>query len=109
MAEPLHFPVTTPPAPGEIIPIAPGVLWLRMKLPFALDHINLWLIEDGPSWTAVDTGFTLPETKAAWQQIFARGARRPQDRPGLRDALPSRPYRDGWLPYRALAGAVMDD
>src|SRR5438552_11275183 len=71
MAELLDFPVRTPPAPGEVIPIAPGVLWLRMKLPFALDHINLWLLEDGPEWTAVDTGFTLPETKAAWQQIFA--------------------------------------
>jgi len=71
MADSLHFPITTPPAPGAVIPIAPGVLWLRMKLPFALDHINLWLLEDGPTWTAVDTGFSLPETKAAWQQIFA--------------------------------------
>jgi glyoxylase-like metal-dependent hydrolase (beta-lactamase superfamily II) len=67
----LYFPVATPPAPGEVIPIAPGILWLRMKLPFALDHINLWLLDDGPTWTAVDTGFALPETKAAWQQIFA--------------------------------------
>ncbi len=67
----LHFPVATAPAPGEVIPIAPGVLWLRMKLPFALNHINLWLLDDGPTWTAVDTGFALPETKAAWQQIFA--------------------------------------
>ena len=71
MAEPLHFPVMTPPLPGAVIPIAPGVRWLRMKLPFALDHINLWLIEDGEGWTAVDTGFSLPETQAAWQQIFA--------------------------------------
>jgi glyoxylase-like metal-dependent hydrolase (beta-lactamase superfamily II) len=67
----LYFPVAAPPAPGTVIPIAPGILWLRMKLPFALDHINLWLLDDGPSWTAVDTGFALPETKTAWQQIFA--------------------------------------
>ena len=67
----LDFPVATPPAPGAVVPIAPGILWLRMRLPFALDHINLWLLDDGPSWTAVDTGFALPETKAAWQQIFA--------------------------------------
>ena len=71
MAESLYFPMTTPPAPGAVIPIAPGILWLRMTLPFALDHINLWLIDDGPSWTAVDTGFSLLETKAAWHQIFA--------------------------------------
>jgi glyoxylase-like metal-dependent hydrolase (beta-lactamase superfamily II) len=67
----LDFPVTTAPTPGETVPIAPGVLWLRMKLPFALNHINLWLVEDGPVWTAIDTGFSLPETKEAWQHIFA--------------------------------------
>ncbi|MGH7092649.1 MAG: MBL fold metallo-hydrolase [Stellaceae bacterium] len=67
----LDFPVTTAPAPGETVPIAPGVLWLRMKLPFALNHINLWLVEDGPEWTAIDTGFSLPETQEAWQHIFA--------------------------------------
>ena len=63
MDGPLDFPVAEAPAPGEVIPIAPGVLWLSMRLPFALNHINLWLIEDGPAWTAVDTGFTLPETQ----------------------------------------------
>jgi len=71
MAELLDFPVRTPPAPGEVVPIAPGVLWLRMRLPFALDHINLWLLDDGPSWTIVDCGFAQPETCAAWEQIFA--------------------------------------
>jgi glyoxylase-like metal-dependent hydrolase (beta-lactamase superfamily II) len=67
----LDFPDATAPAPGEVTPIAPGVLWLRMRLPFALNHINLWLIDDGPVWTAVDTGFTLPETREAWEHIFA--------------------------------------
>ena len=67
----LRFPVATPPQPGETLPIAPGVLWLRMPLPFALDHINLWLIEDGPGWTIVDTGYAMPEAKAAWERIFA--------------------------------------
>ncbi|MGC2409554.1 MAG: MBL fold metallo-hydrolase [Methyloceanibacter sp.] len=67
----LYFPVATPPSPGEVIRVAPGVLWLRMPLPFALNHINLWLLDDGPTWTAVDTGFALPETRAAWQRIFA--------------------------------------
>lgn len=67
----LHFPVETAPAPGATVPIAPGVFWLRMKLPFALNHINLWLLEDGPGWTAVDSGFALDETKEAWEHIFA--------------------------------------
>lgn len=35
------------PAPGELVEAPPGVLWARMPLPFALDHVNLWLLEDG--------------------------------------------------------------
>ena len=67
----LQFPVATPPAPGETVPIAPGIHWLRMRLPFALNHINLWLLEDGPGWTIVDCGYALDESRDAWQRIFA--------------------------------------
>jgi glyoxylase-like metal-dependent hydrolase (beta-lactamase superfamily II) len=68
----LTFPVAVPPAPGEIVPIAPGIHWLRMRLPFALNHINLWLLEDGPGWTVVDCGYALDETREAWERIFAQ-------------------------------------
>jgi len=71
LTPPLHFPVATPPEAGETLRIAPGVGWLRMPLPFALDHINLWLLEDGPGWTIVDSGYALPETTARWERIFA--------------------------------------
>lgn len=54
---PLQFPVAAPPRPGETLAAASGVWWLRMPLPFVLDHINLWLLEDGPGWTIVDTGY----------------------------------------------------
>lgn len=67
----LQFPVATPPAPGDAVAIAPGIYWLRMRLPFALNHINLWLLEDGPGWTIVDCGYALDETRDAWQRIFA--------------------------------------
>jgi glyoxylase-like metal-dependent hydrolase (beta-lactamase superfamily II) len=59
------------PLPGEVRDIAPGVRWLRMGLPFALDHINLWLLDDGAGWTIVDCGITSDATKAAWEQVFA--------------------------------------
>ena len=59
------------PAPGETIDVAPGVRWLRAGLPFALDHINLWLLHDRQDgvdgWTIVDCGITNPETIAAWE------------------------------------------
>src|SRR5260370_33006860 len=67
----LEFPGAAAPRPGETVAIAPGVHWLRMPLPFALDHINLWLLEDGPGWTIVDTGYAMPRTKELWEQIFA--------------------------------------
>ena len=68
----LEYPFTTPPAHGETIEIRPGCLWLRMPLPFALDHINLWMLEDGDGWTLVDTGVNLPTTHEAWNKIFDR-------------------------------------
>ncbi len=59
------------PGPGSCIAVAPGVLWLRMPLPFALDHINLWLLEDGDGFTIVDTGIARDEVKSAWQALFS--------------------------------------
>jgi glyoxylase-like metal-dependent hydrolase (beta-lactamase superfamily II) len=50
--------------------VAPGVLWLRMPLPFALNHINLWLLRDGPGWTAVDCGIGLDDTRIHWEKIL---------------------------------------
>ena len=47
-AAPLVYPCGDPPEPGSMKPIAPGVLWLRMPLPFSLNHINLYLLDDGP-------------------------------------------------------------
>jgi glyoxylase-like metal-dependent hydrolase (beta-lactamase superfamily II) len=71
LTPPLHFPVATPPEAGKTLGVAPGVEWLRMPLPFALDHINLWLLEDGPGWTIIDTGYAIAETTARWERIFA--------------------------------------
>lgn len=63
------------PLPGQKMEVAEGVYWLRMPLPFALDHINLWLladeIEGQRGWTVVDTGVNRPEVKDLWEQIFS--------------------------------------
>jgi glyoxylase-like metal-dependent hydrolase (beta-lactamase superfamily II) len=70
------YPFDTPPAAGETFEVAPGILWLRMPLPFALNHINLWLladeVDDQPGWAIVDTGFALDEVKACWDAVLAR-------------------------------------
>lgn len=63
------------PAPGQSMEMAPGVRWIRMTLPFALDHINLWLLRDEidgrAGWTVVDCCITRDEAKAQWEQVFA--------------------------------------
>jgi glyoxylase-like metal-dependent hydrolase (beta-lactamase superfamily II) len=67
------------PPPGRSLEIVPGVRWVRIGMPFALDHINLWLIRDrldgpdGPQdgWTVVDTCSWSPEAMAQWEQVFA--------------------------------------
>jgi glyoxylase-like metal-dependent hydrolase (beta-lactamase superfamily II) len=71
----LHYPFDdTLPAPGHTLEVAPGVRWLRMGLPFALDHINLWLLRDRQDgidgWTIVDCGIHNDATHALWQRIF---------------------------------------
>ena len=70
MAAP-EYPFAEPPAPGATAEIAPGVHWLRMALPFALDHINLWLLDDGDAWSIIDTGLGDAATRALWERIFA--------------------------------------
>ena len=69
------YPFPEPPAPGTTTQVAPGVHWLRMALPFALDHINLWALEDGtkedPAWLLIDTGLGNEPTRALWDRIFA--------------------------------------
>jgi glyoxylase-like metal-dependent hydrolase (beta-lactamase superfamily II) len=78
----LGYPLGTAlPAPGATLEIRPGVRWVRMRLPFALDHIHLWLLRDRlrdepdaperEGWTIVDCGITNDETRAAWEQVFA--------------------------------------
>ena len=69
-ASELSFPIGQRPEPGQVLEVAPGVNWLRMPLPFALNHINLWLLDDGDGWTIVDTGLASDETRQLWEQIF---------------------------------------
>ncbi|MDG2241907.1 MAG: MBL fold metallo-hydrolase [Rhodospirillaceae bacterium] len=67
---PLEFPWSEAPGPGTGIEVAPGVNWVRMPLPFALDHINLWVLEDSDGWVLVDSGFDSSVTQEAWAQLF---------------------------------------
>jgi glyoxylase-like metal-dependent hydrolase (beta-lactamase superfamily II) len=68
---PLRFPFSDVPAPGTTVEVAAGVFWLRMPLPFALNHINLWMLRDEAGWTLVDCGLNSAATRELWEHIFA--------------------------------------
>ena len=71
MSSSISYPHSTSPAPGVTVALAEGVEWLWMPLPFALNHINLWLLADGDGVAAIDTGYALDEVKTAWKSALA--------------------------------------
>lgn len=67
----LIHPFPAAPAPGETVEVAPGILWIRMPLPFRLNHINIYLIEDGDGWAILDTGIANETTRNLWEALAA--------------------------------------
>lgn len=67
-----QYPHSLPPEHGELMNVADGVYWLRMPLPFKLDHINLWLLEESDGWTIVDTGLATDATTDIWEQLYTQ-------------------------------------
>ncbi|WP_345791846.1 MBL fold metallo-hydrolase [Thauera sp. JM12B12] len=67
--EPIAFPFDPPRPDGEVVTLAPGVLWARMPMPMQLDHINVYLLRDHDGWFIVDTGLNLPASRALWETI----------------------------------------
>ena len=65
----------TLPEQGGKIEVVPGIYWVRLPLPFVLDHINVWLLRDTlagrDGWTLVDTGAGLRASHEIWERIFA--------------------------------------
>ncbi|MDR7060251.1 MULTISPECIES: MBL fold metallo-hydrolase [unclassified Sphingopyxis] len=103
LAEPARSLALIPdtPPPGEAVKVAPGLLWIRMPLPFVLDHINVWAIEDGDGWAIVDTGIHHPHLIAVWEALW-RGAlgHRPITRLLVTHMHPDHAGLAGWFAER---------
>lgn len=67
----LEYPFQAPPSDGSVVEVAPGVLWVRIAMPIALSHINVWLLRGDDGWTIVDTGLPTDETRALWERLIA--------------------------------------
>lgn len=67
----LRFPFDTPPKPGAAVEVAEGILWLRLPLPMALDHVNVYALADADGWTLIDTGMNSRKTRDIWEAALA--------------------------------------
>ena len=67
----IHFPFGEPPVEGQATEVAAGVLWIRLPLPMALDHVNVYALDDGDGWTIVDTGMASKRGVAIWESLLA--------------------------------------
>lgn len=106
MTSTLEYPFDTLPPTGETCEVAPGVHWIRMPLPFALNHINLWLIEDGDGVVIVDTGYGLDASQEAWNTILA-GLGRPVTRIIVTHCHPDHLGLAQWLSEKTGAPVTM--
>ncbi len=71
----LRYPWPQAPDRGQVREVAPGVGWLRMPLPFRLDHINLYLLRHTDGWVAVDTGMNTDQTREVWERCSVKCAK----------------------------------
>jgi glyoxylase-like metal-dependent hydrolase (beta-lactamase superfamily II) len=96
------------PAEGRLAEVAPGVHWARFALPFRLNHINVWLIEERSGLTIVDSGVADDRTKAQWQAIAGNlGSSRRVERLVATHHHPDHCGLAGWVAQRFGAPVAM--
>ncbi|MCQ0091772.1 MBL fold metallo-hydrolase [Roseovarius sp. M141] len=100
----IRYPWAAPPEIGGATQIAPGVLWIRLPLPMALDHVNIYALEDAEGWTIVDTGIRSRRGIALWEGLLTGPlAGRPVRRVILTHHHPDHIGMAGWLMERCGA------
>ncbi|MCP8892673.1 MBL fold metallo-hydrolase [Sphingomonas faeni] len=58
------------PATGGVFQVAPGIDWVRLKIPGPLKHVNCWLLAETEGEALIDTGMNTSEARDAWKAIF---------------------------------------
>ncbi|MFN4155911.1 MAG: MBL fold metallo-hydrolase [Paracoccaceae bacterium] len=66
----IRHPFSEAPGEGEATTVAPGILWMRLPLPMALDHVNVYALDDGDGWTLIDTGLDSKRSRSIWQSLL---------------------------------------
>ena len=97
----IRFPFETPPEHGAALEVAEGILWLRLPLPMALDHVNVYALADADGWTIIDTGMNTRKSRAVWEAALAGPlAGKPVARVILTHHHPDHVGLVGWLQDR---------
>ncbi len=100
----LKYPPIVKPEGCHLQEVCSGVFWLRMPLPFSLNHINLWLLEDGDGWTLVDTGLANDQSIEIWQSLFENDLKsRPLKRLIVTHMHPDHLGLAGWISEKSGA------
>ena len=97
----LRFPHTEPPLEGTATELATGVLWMRLPLPMALDHVNVYALDDGDGWTVIDTGIASRRGVGIWESLlFGPLAGKPVRRVIVTHHHPDHVGMAGWFQAR---------
>ncbi len=105
-----EYPIASPPEIGGATPLGSGVSWLRLPVPGALKHINVWLLEDGAGWTLIDTGMNVAAAREAWEGPLAAVLRgRPITRIICTHHHPDHAGLAGWLAARHRVAVYMSE
>ena len=70
MSNDLKFSVQRPPAYGELTDVLPGLFWVRLPVPTPPNHVNCWLLDNGPGWTLVDCGMNTDDIFEIWDKLW---------------------------------------
>ena len=70
MSDDLKFTVQRPPAYGDLTDVLPGLFWVRLPVPLTLNHVNCWLLDNGPGWTLVDCGMNTDDIFEIWDGLW---------------------------------------
>jgi len=68
---PLTYPYHPPQTGAGLVDITPEIKWFRMPMPYALDHVNIYLLRVDGGWLIVDTGLDAPGAREIWEEVFS--------------------------------------
>ena len=66
----IRHPFPDAPDQDTATEVAPGILWMRLPLPMALDHVNVYALDDGDGWTVIDTGMDSARSRLLWRHLL---------------------------------------